>query len=73
MEWENQASLLPNFYLVMELHTYAGTIMIKKEIIAEIGSVHDGSIGNAMKLIDCASDCGAHTVKFQLHISSEEI
>ena len=47
--------------------------MIKKEIIAEIGSVHDGSIGNAMKLIDCASDCGAHTVKFQLHISSEEM
>ena len=47
--------------------------MTKKEIIAEIGSVHDGSLGNAIKLIDCASNCGAHTVKFQLHISSEEM
>ena len=26
---------LPNFYLVMELHTYAGTIMIKKDYLLQ--------------------------------------
>ena len=42
------------------------------EIIAEIGSVHDGSLGNAKKLIEVAKFCGANTVKFQMHISEEE-
>ena len=28
-------------------------------IIAEIGSVHDGSFGNAKKLIEVAKNCGA--------------
>lgn len=41
-------------------------------IIAEIGSVHDGSFGNAMKLIELASNCGANAVKFQTHISHAE-
>lgn len=41
-------------------------------LIAEIGSVHDGSYGNALCLIDSASKCGANTVKFQIHIASEE-
>ena len=41
-------------------------------IIAEIGSVHDGSLGNALKLIELASSCGADCVKFQYHISEEE-
>lgn len=41
-------------------------------IIAEVGSVHDGSFGNAMKLIDLAADCGADAVKFQTHISAAE-
>ena len=44
----------------------------KTFIIAEIGSVHDGSFGNACKLIDVASNCGADAVKFQTHISEEE-
>lgn len=44
-----------------------------RKIIAEIGSVHDGSIGNALKMVDLAKDCGANVVKFQLHISSEEM
>lgn len=41
-------------------------------IIAEVGSVHDGSFGNALKLIDTAVDCGADAVKFQTHISTAE-
>jgi N,N'-diacetyllegionaminate synthase len=41
-------------------------------IIAEIGSVHDGSFGNALKLIDAAADCGVDAVKFQTHIPEAE-
>ena len=41
-------------------------------IIAEIGSVHDGSFGNACKLIDMAGNCGANAVKFQTHIAEAE-
>ena len=41
-------------------------------IIAEIGSVHDGSFGNAKKLIELASKCGADAVKFQTHIPDAE-
>ncbi len=41
-------------------------------IIAEIGSVHDGSFGNAVKLIEAAAACGADTVKFQTHIAAAE-
>lgn len=42
------------------------------QIIAEIGSVHDGSFGNALRLIDSAAECGVDSVKFQLHIAEEE-
>ena len=42
------------------------------ELIAEIGSVHDGSFGNAVKLIEAAAKCGAHAVKFQTHIAEAE-
>jgi len=41
-------------------------------IVAEIGSVHDGSFGNARKLIEAVARCGADAVKFQMHIASEE-
>lgn len=41
-------------------------------IIAEIGSVHDGSFGNACKLIEAAAACGADAVKFQTHIANAE-
>jgi len=41
-------------------------------IIAEVGSVHDGSIGNALKLIELAKYVGADAVKFQTHISEAE-
>ncbi len=41
-------------------------------IIAEIGSVHDGSLGNAKKLIEAAAQSGAGVVKFQTHIAEAE-
>lgn len=41
-------------------------------IIAEIGSVHDGSFGNARKLIEAAAAAGADVVKFQTHIAEAE-
>lgn len=41
-------------------------------IIAEVGSVHDGSFGNAQKLIEITSKCGADIVKFQTHIAAAE-
>lgn len=44
----------------------------KTFIIAEIGSVHDGSFGNAGKLVELAKSCGADAVKFQTHISEAE-
>lgn len=41
-------------------------------LIAEIGSVHDGSFGNAKKLIELAAQCGADAVKFQTHVAEAE-
>ena len=41
-------------------------------IIAEIGSVHDGSLGNAKKLVELARECGANCAKFQIHIPEFE-
>ncbi len=45
---------------------------MKHQIIAEIGSVHDGSFGNACKLVEAAANCGADVVKFQTHIAEAE-
>ena len=41
-------------------------------LIAEIGSVHDGSFGNAVKLMEAAAAAGADAVKFQTHIAEAE-
>jgi N-acetylneuraminate synthase len=41
-------------------------------VIAEIGSVHDGSFGNACKLIELAKSVGADAVKFQTHLAEAE-
>ncbi|RDV03143.1 N-acetylneuraminate synthase family protein [Undibacter mobilis] len=48
------------------------TDLFNHSIIAEIGSVHDGSFGNAIKLIEASAACGADTVKFQTHIAEAE-
>ena len=42
------------------------------KIIAEIGSIHDGSLGNAIKAIEVAKKCGADIVKFQTHLAEFE-
>ena len=42
------------------------------KIIAEVGSVHDGSFGNACNLIRKIAEAGAWAVKFQHHIASDE-
>lgn len=41
-------------------------------VIAEVGSVHDGSFGNATKLIETAAACGCDAVKFQTHMAATE-
>jgi len=46
--------------------------LVSKKIIAEVGSVHDGSFGNACKLVKAAASCGADVVKFQTHIADAE-
>jgi sialic acid synthase SpsE len=61
-----------------ELMTTQGEILKDKSatypvlVIAEVGSVHDGSLGNAFCLIDAAADCGVDAVKFQTHIPEAE-
>ncbi len=42
-------------------------------VIAEIGMNHDGSFGNASRLIDLAAQSGVNAVKFQMHISEDEM
>lgn len=44
----------------------------KVMIISELGSVHDGSFGNAVNLIKEAKKCGADAVKFQTHLAEFE-
>jgi N,N'-diacetyllegionaminate synthase len=45
---------------------------LRRWIIAEVGSVHDGSFGNACKAIELAAKCGANVVKFQTHVAEAE-
>jgi N,N'-diacetyllegionaminate synthase len=58
--------------LLIGLKRKAFDILTSNKIIAEIGSVHDGSLGNALKLIEIAKLCGADAAKFQMHIPEFE-
>lgn len=40
---------------------------VKVQVIAELGSTHDGSLGNALRLIHVAAECGVDDVKLQDH------
>jgi N,N'-diacetyllegionaminate synthase len=41
-------------------------------VIAEVGSTHDGSFGNAIRAADAAADAGVDAVKYQTHIAEAE-
>jgi N-acetylneuraminate synthase len=41
-------------------------------IVAEVGLVHDGSLGNAHAFIDAAAESGADAIKFQTHVAAAE-
>jgi N,N'-diacetyllegionaminate synthase len=45
---------------------------VKTKIIAEIGNLHEGSLGIAQSLVDMAAKAGADIVKFQMHIPEFE-
>jgi len=42
-------------------------------IIAEVGINHEGDVGKAMQMVDAAAAAGADCVKFQYHITEEEM
>jgi N,N'-diacetyllegionaminate synthase len=42
------------------------------KLIAEIGQVHEGSLGLALNYIDQLSKYGVSIVKFQMHLSEYE-
>lgn len=42
-------------------------------VIVEVGINHEGSLENALKLVDAAVDAGAELVKFQCHITDKEM
>ena len=42
-------------------------------VIVEVGINHEGEIGKALQLVDAAADAGAEVVKFQCHITDQEM
>jgi N,N'-diacetyllegionaminate synthase len=41
-------------------------------VVAEAGMNHDGSLGNAIRMVEVAAEAGVDAVKFQLHDSAAE-
>jgi N-acetylneuraminate synthase len=42
-------------------------------VIVEVGINHEGQLGKALQLVDAAADAGAEIVKFQCHITEQEM
>ena len=42
------------------------------ELIAEIGQVHEGSLGLAHSFVDSVAESGLNAIKFQVHIAEAE-
>lgn len=42
-------------------------------VIVEVGINHEGQIAKALQLVDAAADAGAEVVKFQCHITNQEM
>lgn len=42
-------------------------------VIVEVGINHEGSLEKALQMVDAAADAGAELVKFQCHITEEEM
>ena len=42
-------------------------------VIAEVGINHEGDVNKALRLVDAAADAGAEVVKFQCHITEQEM
>jgi N-acetylneuraminate synthase len=40
-------------------------------ILAEIGSTHDGSLGNALRMVEVFAELGADAIKFQCHFGQQ--
>ena len=41
-------------------------------VVAEAGMNHDGSLGNAVRMVEVAAEAGVDAVKFQLHDAAAE-
>src|ERR687888_2033104 len=41
-------------------------------VVAEAGMNHDGSLGNAVRMVEVAAEAGVDAVKFQLHDAPAE-
>ena len=42
-------------------------------VIAEVGINHNGELKKAKEMVKVASECGAHVIKFQTHITDKEM
>src|SRR5919206_2202684 len=41
-------------------------------VVAEAGMNHDGSLGNALRMVEVGAEAGVDAVKFQLHDAAAE-
>ena len=42
-------------------------------VIAEVGINHEGDVNKALQMVDAAVDAGSEVIKFQCHITEQEM